>query len=49
VSNGTFSLTGLSSLFTGATADTSITVVMLSEMTMMDIRDRFFGRPNCLR
>src|SRR6266478_3872251 len=37
VSNGTFALTGLSSLFTGATPPiTSITVVMLSEMTMMD-------------
>ncbi len=37
VSNSTFTLTGLSSLFTGATPPiTSITVVMLSEMTMMD-------------
>ncbi len=37
VSNGTFTLTGLSPLFTGATPPiTSINVVMLSEMTMMD-------------
>jgi hypothetical protein len=36
-SNGTFTLTGLSPLFTGATPPiTSINVVMLSEMTMMD-------------
>jgi len=37
VSNGTFTLTGLSPLFTGATPPiTSINVLMLSEMTMMD-------------
>ncbi len=37
VSNATFTLTGLSPLFTGATPPiTSINVVMLSEMTIMD-------------
>ncbi len=37
VSNGTFTLTGLSPLFTGATPPiTSVNVVLLSEMTMMD-------------